>query len=264
MALTQAQAQDWLAAQRCYIELLDGLPSGTLSPRRRAFFLANRAFVRLKLGRFDLALADANDALSLEDRRPTTFWRKVQALHGLERTQEADVRPPPPRCTPAQPRPCPAPFLTPIAPPTTTQELVTAALTQADVKKETDKFWQKIKERAAKVALAGAVAAPAAAGGALAAAEAAAVVAEAVAEGPVAAPAAAGGALAAAEAAAEQVEAAAEAGAPNGPPSPVGSSGELGTGALSTTTHAAGHPGRSSQLNGAALAAQHVQAKDTD
>ena len=95
MALTQAQAQDWLAAQRCYIELLDGLPSGTLSPRRRAFFLANRAFVRLKLGRFDLALADANDALSLEDRRPTTFWRKVQALDGLERSQQADVRNPP-------------------------------------------------------------------------------------------------------------------------------------------------------------------------
>ena len=114
--------------------------------------------------------------------------------------------------------------------------MVTAALTQAEVKEETDKFWQKIKERAAKVASAGAVAAPAAAGGA----------------------------LAAAEAAAEQVEAAAEAGAPNGPPSPVGSSGELGTGALSTTTHAAGQPGRSSQLNGAALAAQHVQAEDTD
>ena len=43
--------------------------------------------------------------------------------------------------------------------------MVTAALTQAEVKKETDKFWQKIKERAAKVASAGAVAAPAAAGG---------------------------------------------------------------------------------------------------
>ena len=112
------------------------------------------------------------------------------------------------------------------------------------MKEETDKFWQKIKERAAKVASAGAVAAPAAAGGALAAAEEAAeqveAAAEAVAEGPE------GGC------------------APNGPRSPVGSSGELGTEALSTTTHAAGDPGRSVELNGAALAAQHVQAKDAD
>ena len=95
MALTQAQAQDFEAAQRCYTELLDGLPSDTLSPRRRAFFLANRAFVRVKLGHFVLALADADDALSLKDRRPTTFWRKVQALDGLERSQQADVRNPP-------------------------------------------------------------------------------------------------------------------------------------------------------------------------
>ena len=103
MALTQAQAQDFEAAQRCYIELLDDC---TLPPPRRAFFLANRAFVRVKLGRFALALADADDALSLKDRRPTTFWRKVQALDGLERTQQANVRNPP---VARQPNPALAP-----------------------------------------------------------------------------------------------------------------------------------------------------------
>ena len=95
MALPQAQASDFEAAQRCYSELLDWLPSSTLPSARRAFHLANRAFVRVKLGHFVLALADADDALSLKDRRPTTFWRKVQALDGLERSQQADVRNPP-------------------------------------------------------------------------------------------------------------------------------------------------------------------------
>ena len=159
----------------------------------------------------------------------------------------ASPTPPLPRAVSDSHRPPP--------PTTTTQELVTAALTQADVKKETDKFWLKIKERAAKVASAAAEAA----------AEQVEAAAEAVAEGSEVA-------SAAAEAAAEQVEAAAEAVAegseggcaPNGPRSPVCSSGELETEALSTTTHAAGDPGRSSQVNGAALAAQHVQAKDVD
>ena len=117
MALAQAQASDFEAAQRCYSELLDRLPPSTLPSPRRAFHLANRAFVRVKLGHFALALADADDALNLKDRRPTTFWRKVQALDGLERTQQADVRKPPRRlCTPAPHRACAAPFLAPIAP----------------------------------------------------------------------------------------------------------------------------------------------------
>lgn len=113
MAVSQAQASDFEAAQRCYSELLERLPSSTLTSARRAFHLANRAFVRVKLGYFTLALADADAALSLQDRRPTTFWRKVQALDGLERTHQADVRKPAPL---RKPRPLPPLHASPTPP----------------------------------------------------------------------------------------------------------------------------------------------------
>ena len=141
-----AKDNDFESAHRAYTELLEELPSELLQTDRRTFYLVNRAFVRYKLGQHAQALQDANAALGLDDLRPTAFWRKVQALDGLEQTETADVRH------------IPSPTLSPLAAPRLTSAAGSARTWQAvalDAVKRAvrknpnkqDKYWDKIVER---------------------------------------------------------------------------------------------------------------------
>ena len=74
--------KEYAGALNAYTSALAPRPAGglVLTQGYRALLLRNRSCCLFELGRYDEALADADEAISIEPQHATNHWRKVQVL----------------------------------------------------------------------------------------------------------------------------------------------------------------------------------------
>ena len=75
--------KDYIGALNMYTSALDNADG-----RKRALLLRNRSSCLFELGQYDEAVANAEEAISIEQEHVTNHWRKVQALQEKSILQE--------------------------------------------------------------------------------------------------------------------------------------------------------------------------------
>ena len=81
--------KDYAGALNAYTSALE-MPDKllVLTKSYHALLLRNRSCCLFELGRYDEAVADADEAISIEPEHVTNHWRKVQALEQKSIVQE--------------------------------------------------------------------------------------------------------------------------------------------------------------------------------